>query len=1466
MKRPLLTPLFVFFAFFIFSCKNATKKADETIAGKDTTIVGKIGEIEEDNEYDGPAERYAFEFERVKDPALGYVPEERLMKAVEYTVKQKNTLRTMRTQDALSWTERGPVYDFVGASGNPRGGSGTNYTAGRTRAILIDTVNDPTGNTVFAGGADGGLWKCTNFISGGNTPNWVPIDDRLDNLAISYICQDPTTPNTMYFSTGEPYSNADAVIGLGVWKSTNSGTSWTRLNSSAGFRKMFKLVCDASGNLYLANRTTTSPASNAAGIYRSTDGGTSWQEITPTVRTSTNAICTDIEFSLNGRLHASFGYNSSSTDVNRVQHQYTDNPATVSSAAGWVPSVGIRISSATAHRLELASFKDTLYAVTTNVSNNVDSCYKSVDGGATWTKQNANAYTANLTNTQGWYDLTLAINPANTAQFMVGGLDAYKSTNSGGTITRQTFWVTSAPYVHADHHFMQWGVAGLSGRIVIGCDGGVFLSNDDGATFSDRNSNLAIKQFYSGAIHPNAGSNYMLAGAQDNGVHQLTQPGKSYSTEVTGGDGAFVHINQQNPQIQFGSYVFNQYRRSTDGGNTWTSINISTTAGRFINPWDYDDGQNALYACWSKNNILRWRNAHNSTNADSLTLSLSSTPAAFKVSPFTKDRVYIGTDSGRIVRLDNAALVTNANVGANVADISGAIPLGAYINCINTGSSDNVLVATNTRYGVQHVWYSTNGGTAWTNIDGNLPDMPVRWAVIDPQNDAKIYLATEAGVYYTDAVNGSSTSWTSDPNFPTVRTDMLQVRLSDNTMMAATHGRGVYTATIPASPEIRFNAPFATVTETTAGTIDCRGYTDYTVNVSAVAAPTGDATISYSLQAGFTAMEGIDFEYTTNGNFAAPSKQQVFADGAAETKTITIRIYDDEAIEGDETFALTFSVAGTTNAFAGTYDTYNFTIKDNDVAPAPVTAGSKTVGNGSAGTFTQPFRSEFQKARSQFIYLGTELRAAGLAPGNITAIGFNIISKTSTQPYNGLTVSLKQTSANNFPTATFESGTILYYSANYSTVSGINTFALMAPYYWDGESNVLVEVCYDNTTASGSGDAVSATATPDAKAVWNRASTGTGCSLSAVFNQSGSLFTRPDIIFTGNVGNPPALALNTSKTTTLTPNDDIPYYDNLRNIIARFGSSSDNFGCTEVKIDRDTTGGAKPFWNNNPANFVMSKTFFVTPTTNNASGQYQVTLYFTAQERARWEAITGNSWGEIKLIKTQGPISNVTPGNPNGAGTIEIVTPTFGNYGSDYTLSYTFNTGLSGFGAGSPGFTLPVTLLTFEGRLDNNTALLNWSTTSEQNAKNFEIEKSTDGTTFFTIGSVNAAGNSSMKKDYSFRDAQLTNYNYYRLRMNDRDGHNKRSNIVLINYSSTVQKVWVVNNPFKDFIDIRFARQGVGAKLQLFYANGTLLTEKQIANPSGQVNWQLPASLSAGSYVLRTVVDGQVFSFTLIKQ
>jgi hypothetical protein len=448
--------------------------------------------------------------------------------------------------------------------------------------------------------------------------------------------------------------------------------------------------------------------------------------------------------------------------------------------------------------MEIACLGDILYAVTCNSAYNMDSCYISTNGGLNWRKKNTTVYTTNLGSGQGWYAETLAINPSDPSQIMIGGLDAYKSADSGTTISRVTYWVSTAPYVHADHHALIWTTVGAESRLLMGTDGGLFYSNNGGMTFTDRNRNLSLKQFYSCAIHPTT-TDYLLGGAQDNGCHQFKNPGASYSIEVTGGDGAYVAIDQQNPQNQFGSYVYSVYRRSTNSGAAWTSITIGSNTGQFINPFEYDGKSQKMYCCNTTGTLLRWENPLTANPGTTTTLTYSAYASgyanALTISPYTNNRLYMGTTGGKLLRIEHVDTLTQTYLGSNITDITGPSFSGT-LNCVAVGSSDNYLLAIFTNYGINNIWYSSDGGSTWTGIDGNLPDMPVRWAVFHPTNNNKILIATEAGVYTTLNVNGASTQWFPSPGFPTVRTDMLRLRASDNTVVAATHGRGMWTGNI----------------------------------------------------------------------------------------------------------------------------------------------------------------------------------------------------------------------------------------------------------------------------------------------------------------------------------------------------------------------------------------------------------------------------------------------------------------------------------------------------------------------------------------------------------------------------------------------------------------------------------------------------------------------------------------------
>lgn len=798
----------------------------------------------------GPAisARLQYEINITKDPVLGYVPKGRLVEA--YQTRQERLQNLSNRATALTWTERGPNSDAVGASnGNTRPGNG--ITSGRVRAIWEDLA-DPTGKTVWVGGIDGGLWKTSDISA---TPaTWTPVNDFFGNLAVGSICQDPTDHNTMYFGTGEKAINADAVRGAGLWISTDHGVNWTPMPNTQNLWNVSKVLCDASGNLYVACNSI----SNTQGVQRYTKATGTWTNITPA---GLDPRVPDMEISSTGRLHVVCGYYN--TAAASSGYRYTDNPATVTSA-GWTSSTSQPFTAQ--YNVELAVSGNTVIALPSNSSWGVTTIYKSTNGGSSWA---ATGTTPAFTSGQAWYCMAAAIDPNNANNIIVGSLDCYRTTNGGTSWSKISNWVgTTGQYVHADQQIICWN---SNNQVLAGSDGGVHRSADGGTTFQDKNTGLRIKQFYSVAIHPTS-TNYFLAGAQDNGVHQLNGAGLTSSIEVTGGDGAFVHIDQNQPQYQWGSYVYNQYRRSTNSGSTWSSVNYSSSAGRFINPTDYDDVNNIMYGSGAANRFIRWSNPQSGSTFSSVSMTAlsSTTVSAVKVSPYTNHTVYFaGGGSGLLPRLIKA---TNANATPTFTSIisAGMQTSGTNISCVELGTDENNIIVVFSNYGVNNVWVTSNGGSTWTAIDGNLPDMPVRWAMFWPGDNTRAIIATETGIWQTELINGASTVWDPETGFPNVRTDMLQFRASDNTLAAATHGRGLFTATLTSTP--------------TCGTV---------TGLGAAAVTTSSATISWSALSGALNYD-VEYKLAASGTWTtaatATTATSVNLSGLAENSLYDWRV------------------------------------------------------------------------------------------------------------------------------------------------------------------------------------------------------------------------------------------------------------------------------------------------------------------------------------------------------------------------------------------------------------------------------------------------------------------------------------------------------------------------------------------------------------------------------------------------
>jgi hypothetical protein len=495
----------------------------------------------------------------------------------------------------------------------------------------------------------------------------------------------------------------------------------------------------------------------------------------------------------------------------------------------------------------------------------------------------------------------------------------------------------------------------------------------------------------------------------------------------------------------------------------------------------------------------------------------------------------------------------------------------------------------------------------------------------------------------------------------------------------------------------------------------------------------------------------------------------------------------------------------------------------------------------------------------------------------LNALQFNITTKASTNPFNGFTVSLAATAATDLSTG-FLGGLTQVYTGNLATVAGVNTINFGTIFNWDGTSNLLVQTCFDNgAVTSAANDQVDANSAPlgagiTATALVAQNTPGTGCSLAAT-NISGF---RPTMRFIQTILQTSVEStLSSTQSLYLGPNSDVYVYSSTDGeLMARIRNlSTHNYGCTQITVDRAGTGSSQ-FWNNNTSNYLMNKTFRIVPANNNPAGNYEVTVYFTQAEVNGWQAATGQTFSGIQLIKLPSQISNVTPANPepDGAGTVQVVTPTLGTLGTHSTITHTFTNGFSGFGAGIPGAPgiLPVTLLSFTGKLQKENVLLEWVTSSEQNSRGFEIEKSYDGVSFRKIGFVASAGNSSTTRHYKFTDPQrAVEFNYYRLRMVDIDNSAKLSDIVLVKNSSGRQEIFITNNPFTDKLNIRFAKIPNDKLLvSLYDMKGSKVYEAGYA-AYNQSTLQINTAsryMARGIYSLRIETGGKTYNLKAVKQ
>ncbi|MBK7957639.1 MAG: hypothetical protein IPK03_05675 [Bacteroidetes bacterium] len=655
-----------------------------------------------------------------------------------------------------AWTELGPRIMPTNSTGQPNG-------LGRINAIAFHPTNP---NIYFIGAPQGGVWKTTN-----NGATWsISGTDNLPSLGASSIAIDPTNDQIMYLGTGD--RDAGDAAGIGVYKSTNGGASWTVSNTGMGNREVNRITLNTLKN-------TTLLAASSDGVYKSYNSGATWVK-----KTSVNANYKELKMKPGD---TAIWYTTEGSKFYRSANggeSWTQIPSTFG---------------ATITRMVIAtcpSKPNMVYVVGCKSNGTYEGLYISDNAGLNFrlksSTPNILGYLSDGSDAkgQGNYDLALSADYDDPKILYVGGINIFKSEDSGATWACVAHW-TGANFIektHADQHIFE--VNPLNKILHVGNDGGLYITTDQGSTWDDKTSGLGIAQIYrlgQNLLNPNS----VITGYQDNG----TAIYRSTWNTVIGGDGMECIIDHLDTTYQYGALYYGDVRRRSGAGffnqiagldQSNNPVNGVTENGAWVTPY-------CLNPANTNTMIIGYKNIWRSTNvkASPPTWTRISSNGGGNITSCTfgnanNNHFYYWRNNNYIFRS------TNINAATPTWD-SVAIPGSGTVEDIETHPTDanRIWIVRGTK-----VYRSQDRGANWADITFALPGTSKNTIVMDKNSKEGLYVGTDAGVYYKDSTMAAWILYSTGLPVGSAINDLeiyyhpLNSNLSR--ISAATYGRGLW--------------------------------------------------------------------------------------------------------------------------------------------------------------------------------------------------------------------------------------------------------------------------------------------------------------------------------------------------------------------------------------------------------------------------------------------------------------------------------------------------------------------------------------------------------------------------------------------------------------------------------------------------------------------------------------------------